>query len=90
MQVNATEAKNRFGYYLAQAERELVHVMKNDRIAGMIVSPARFAEPEALEQKKRSITKRKREFNKTYKDWIVAQDELVKTVGVFGEELRPW
>ena len=62
MQVNATEAKNRFGYYLGQAEREPVHVMKNDRVAGVIVSAARFAELEALEQKK-SMVQRKREFN---------------------------
>ena len=49
MQISATEAKNRFGYYLGQAEREPVHVMKNDRIAGVIVSAARYAELEALE-----------------------------------------
>ena len=89
MQVNATEAKNRFGYYLAQAEREPVHVMKNDRVAGVIVSAARFAELEALEQKK-SMVQRKREFNETYKDWIEAQNGLVEKIGVFGEELRPW
>ena len=89
MQVNATEAKNRFGYYLGQAEREPVHVMKNDRVAGVIVSAARFAELEALEQKK-SMVQRKREFNETYKDWIEAQNGLVEKIGVFGEELRPW
>ncbi|OUM01348.1 type II toxin-antitoxin system prevent-host-death family antitoxin [Variovorax sp. JS1663] len=89
MRVNATEAKNRFGYYLGQAEREPVHVIKNDRVAGVIVSAARYAELEALEQKK-SMAQRKREFNETYKDWIAAQNELVDKVGVFGETLRPW
>jgi len=33
MQVSATDAKNRFGDYLGQAEREPVQVMKNDRVA---------------------------------------------------------
>ena len=50
MRVTATDAKNRFGYYLAQAEREPVHVLKNDRVAGVIVSAARYAELEALER----------------------------------------
>jgi prevent-host-death family protein len=85
MQISATEAKNRFGYYLGQAEREPVHVMKNDRVAGVIVSAARFAELEALEQK-RSMAQRK--FNETYR--VEAQHELVDRVGVFGEEFRAW
>jgi len=89
MQITATEAKNRFGYYLGQAEREPVHVMKNDRVAVVLVSAARFAELEALEQKK-SMAQRKREFNEEYKDWIAAQNELVETHGVFGENFRPW
>ena len=89
MQISATEAKNRFGYYLGQAELEPVHIMKNDRVAGVIVSAARFAELEALEQKK-SMAQRKREFNETYKEWIAEQNDLVERVGVFGEEFRPW
>ena len=89
MQITATEAKNRFGYYLGQAEREPVHVMKNDRVAVVLVSAARFAELEALEQKK-SMAQRKREFNEEYKDWIAAQNKLVETHGVFGENFRPW
>ena len=89
MQITATEAKNRFGYYLGQAEREPVHVMKNDRVAVVLVSAARFAELEALEKKK-SMAQRKREFNAEYKDWIAAQNELVEKHGVFGESFRPW
>jgi prevent-host-death family protein len=89
MQITATEAKNRFGYYLGQAEREPVQVMKNDRVAVVLVSAARFAELEALEKQK-SMAQRKREFNEEYKDWIAAQHELVEAHGVFGENFRPW
>jgi hypothetical protein len=39
--------------------------MKNDRIAGVIVSDSRYAELEALEQK-RSMARRKRPSAKTY------------------------
>lgn len=89
MQVSATEAKNRFGYYLGQAEREPVHVLKNDRVAAVLISAARYAELEAMEQTK-SLAQRKREFDAQYKDWIAAQNDLVEKIGVFGEELRPW
>ena len=89
MQVSATDAKNRFGYYMGQAEREPVQVMKNDRVAVVMVSAARYAELEALEQKK-TLGQRKREFNETYAEWIAAQNGLVERVGVFGEDFRPW
>jgi len=89
MQVSATDAKNRFGYYLSQAEREPVPVMKNDRVAVVMVSAARYAELEALERTK-TLGQRKREFNETYSEWIAAQNGLVERVGVFGEDYRPW
>ncbi|QRF56702.1 type II toxin-antitoxin system prevent-host-death family antitoxin [Variovorax paradoxus] len=89
MQITATEAKNRFGYYLGQAEREPVHVMKNDRVAVVLVSAARFAELEALEQKK-SMAQRKREFNAQYKDWIAAQNELVEKHGLWSDGIVAW
>jgi prevent-host-death family protein len=89
MQITATEAKNRFGYYLSQAEREPVHVIKNDRVAGVIVSAARYAQLEALEQK-RSISQRRREFEQKYQDWIAQQNDLVERVGIVGEEFRTW
>ena len=89
MRVSATDAKNRFGYYLGQAEREPVQVVKNDRVAVVMVSAARYAQLEALEQQK-SVGQRKREFNETYKEWIDAQNEMIDRIGVFGEEFRPW
>ncbi|WP_418132228.1 type II toxin-antitoxin system prevent-host-death family antitoxin (plasmid) [Variovorax sp. 375MFSha3.1] len=89
MQVSATDAKNRFGDCLGQAEREPVQVMKNDRVAVVMVSAARYAELEALERKK-TPGQHKREFNETYAEWIAAQNGLVERVGVFGEDYRPW
>lgn len=89
MQVSATEAKNRLGYYLGQAQREPVQIMKNERIAAVIVSAERFAELEAAERQK-STASRRRAFNDTYKEWIAAQGDLIDRVGVFGEDMRPW
>jgi prevent-host-death family protein len=64
MRVTATEAKNRFGYLPRAAEREPVHIMKNDRVAGVIVSAALYAELEAAVEQK-SLAKRRRDFNDT-------------------------
>lgn len=89
MQVSATDAKNRFGHYMGQAERKPVQVMKNDRVTVVMVSAARYAELEALEQKE-TLGQRKREFNETYAEWIAAQNGLVERMGVFGEDFRPW
>jgi len=66
-----------------------VHVMKNDRVAVVLVSAARFAELEALEQKK-SMAQRKREFNAQYKDWIAAQNELVEKHGLWSDGMVAW
>jgi prevent-host-death family protein len=89
MHVNATDAKNRFGYYLAQAEREPVHVLKNDRVAGVIVSAARYAQLEALEQEK-SMARRRKEFNDKYKDWIAAQNAHVEANGLWCDGILAW
>lgn len=89
MQITATEAKNRFGYYLGQAEREPVRVLKNDRVAAVIVSAARYAELEALEQKK-SMAQRRREFNDKYKDWIAEQNAHTEAHGLWCEGLVAW
>jgi len=89
MQVSAPDAKNRFDDFLSQAERESVQVMKNDRVAVVMVSAARYAELEALEGKK-TLGQRKREFNEAYAEWIAAQNGLIERAGVFGEDYRPW
>ena len=89
MHVTATDAKNRFGYYLAQAKREPVHVLKNDRVAGVIVSAARYAELEALEQGK-SLAQRRKEFNETHKEWLAEQSRDFEENGLWSDGLVAW
>ena len=64
-------------------------MLKNDRVAAVLISAARYAELEALAQQK-SLAERRREFNERHKAWIEAQNALVDKIGVFGESLRPW
>lgn len=54
---------------------------------GVLVSAARYAELEVAERQK-SMAKRRRDFNDTYKEWIASQNDLVERIGVFGEEFR--
>lgn len=89
MIATATEAKNRFGYYLSQIEREPVQVFKNDRLAGVLISPAQFAQLQALNPTK-TLAERQKEFNETYKEWIDAQNAMIEKFGIPGEDLRPW
>ncbi len=89
MQVTATEDKNRFGYYLSQAEREPVHVLKNERVAGVIMSAAHCVELTALDQTK-NLAQRRREFDETYKDWIAEQNAHHETHGLWCEGMVAW
>lgn len=89
MEVTATDAKNRFGYYLAQAKIEPVKVLKNDRVEAVMISAARFAELEALEHK-RNLAARKKDFNVNYKEWIAAQNEHFEKHGLWSDGLRVW
>ena len=89
MQVTATQAKNQFGYFCAQAKTAPVFVEKGGRIDSVIVSAEQFAALKAAGQSK-SMAQRRREFNETYKDWIAEQNRIVEEYGVFGEEWRSW
>jgi prevent-host-death family protein len=40
--MNATEAKNRFGQLLEMAQAEPVHVQKNGRDVGIMISPEQY------------------------------------------------
>lgn len=41
--MNATDAKNRFGQLLEMARTEPVHVQKNGRDVGVMISPEQYA-----------------------------------------------
>jgi prevent-host-death family protein len=41
--ITATDAKNRFGQLLEMAQREPVHIQKNGRDVGVLVSPEEYS-----------------------------------------------
>jgi len=89
MQVTATEAKNRFGYFCSQAKSEPVIVEKDGRPDTVLLDYEEFRELKAAAQKK-SMVQRKKEFNETYKDWIAQQNALIEKYGIPLEEFRLW
>ena len=92
MQITATQAKNRFGYFCAQAKVDPVFIEKDGRPDSVIVSyeSYRALKDSAAAVGVTSMAQRKKEFNETHKDWIAEQHRIVEEFGVFGEEFRPW
>jgi prevent-host-death family protein len=89
MQVTATEAKNRFGYFCSQAKAQPVVVEKDGRPDTVLLDYEEYRALKAASEKK-SLTQRKKEFNEAHKEWIAEQHRIVEEVGVFGEEYRAW
>lgn len=89
MQVTATEAKNRFGYYCSQAKAEPVIVEKDGRPDSVILDYDTFLALRNAAQAK-SLAQRKREFNETYRDWIQAQNEHHEKHGLWCDGLVGW
>ena len=89
MQVTATEAKNRFGYFCAKAKNEPVFIEKDGRLDSVIVSFDTF---QALQQAQAPVSfeDRKREFEEEYKDWIDAQNAHHASQGLWCEGLVAW
>lgn len=89
MQVTATDAKNRFGYYCSQAKSEPVIVEKDGRPDTVLLDYETF---QALQQAaaSRSIAQRKREFNETYREWIQAQKDHFDKHGLWCDGMVSW
>ncbi len=89
MQVTATEAKNRFGFYCSQAKSEPVVVEKDGRPDTVILSYEEFEALRAAADRK-SLAQRRREFNETYKEWIADQNRHFEAHGLWCEGLVAW
>ena len=89
MQVTATEAKNRFGYFCRQAKSEPVVVEKDGRPDTVLLD---YNEYQALKsvRSQKSVAQRRKEFNEKYKDWIAQQNALIEQYGIPGDEFRVW
>ncbi|MBV5298054.1 MAG: type II toxin-antitoxin system Phd/YefM family antitoxin [Rhodoferax sp.] len=89
MQVTATQAKNRFGYFCAKAKSEPVFIEKDGRLDSVIMSFDTFQTLKAA-QAPASLEQRKREFQEKYKDWIDAQNAHHEAHGLWCDGLVAW
>lgn len=92
MQITATQAKNRFGYFCAQAKADPVFIEKDGRPDSVIVSFETYTalKESAGSAKTKSMAQRKKEFNETYKDWIAEQNRIVEEHGLWCDGLVAW
>jgi prevent-host-death family protein len=89
MRMTATEAKNRLGQVLEQAQRAPVFIDKAGRRHSVVLSSERYEELLRAEAGV-SLKERTRQFNEQYKDWIAEQNERFEKQGLWNEEFRRW
>ena len=89
MNVTATDAKNRFGQVLEQAQSQPVFIEKAGRRHSVVISNLRYEELVRAESGT-SLVERKRQFDVQYKDWIAEQNQRVATHGLWNDEFRRW
>lgn len=96
MGVTATEAKNRFGQLLEQAQRAPVVIEKAGRRHSVLMSAEHYdrllaaQRPAAAAEPAPTYSPEAQAFYAQHKDWVDMQNELVERYGVFGEEYRIW
>ena len=89
MNVTATEAKNRFGQVLEQAQRQPVVIEKAGRPHSVVMSVAQY---EALLQPRQrgSAANAGKRFYAQYKEWVDEQNQRFEKYGLWNEEFRRW
>ncbi len=93
MNLTATDAKNRLGQVLEQAQSQPVFIDKSGRRHSVVISAARYEEllrAEAGGATQATLHERQQRFGEQYKDWIEAQHQFITEFGVFGDEWRQW
>jgi len=92
MTLTATDAKNRFGQVLEQAQKRPVFIEKAGRRHSVVMSVELYDRLVAAKAPAEPVETNEagRQFYEKYKDWVDMQNELVEQYGVFGEEFRTW
>jgi prevent-host-death family protein len=89
MEVTATEAKNRLGQVLEQAQTKPVFIGKAGKRHSVVISNRRYEELLEAEAGG-SLAHRKRRFNEQHKDWIDEQNQRFQRLGLWNDEFRRW
>lgn len=96
MPISSTEAKNRFGQMLDEAQKRPVVIEKSGRRHSVVLSAEHYdrlvaraansIEPVAEE----TLNPQARAFYAKYKDWVDEQNARFERFGIWNEEFRTW
>jgi prevent-host-death family protein len=92
MIISSTDAKNRFGQVLDEAQKRPVTIEKSGRRHSVVISVELYEKLVAAQQPPSPPERgdESRRFYEQYKDWVDLQNELVERHGIPGEEYRTW
>lgn len=92
MEVTATEAKNRLGQMLERCQREPVVIEKSGRRHSVLISAAQYDRLVAARARSAAVLGESAAlvFYRENKDWVDAQNALIREYGIPGEEHRAW
>ncbi len=92
MTLTATEAKNRFGQVLEQAQKRPVVIHKAGRRHSVVMSAEHYdslpAAGQAAANGEPGVAGR--QFYEKYRDWVDEQNAHFEAHGIWNEELRAW
>ena len=90
----ATDAKNRFGQVLEQAQKRPVFIEKAGRRHSVVMSVELYdklcRQQQTQAEPVQEVSEEGRRFYEKYKDWVDMQNEHFEKYGIFGEEYRVW
>ncbi|MCP5272742.1 MAG: type II toxin-antitoxin system Phd/YefM family antitoxin [Burkholderiaceae bacterium] len=96
MNITSTDAKNRFGQVLDEAQKRPVVIEKSGRRHSVLMSAehydrlvaraAQVAEPAA----EAPLNPQAQAFYEKYKDWVDEQNARFERFGIWNEEFRTW
>lgn len=89
MNVTATDAKNRFGQVLEQAQRQPVVIEKAGRPHSVVLSVEQYEALLQQRQRGSAATAGKR-FYAQYKEWVDEQNQRFEKYGLWNDEFRRW
>lgn len=88
MKMTATEAKNRFGQVLEQAQSEPVFIEKSGRPHSVVLSLKQYRAMAAGGE--RSPANPGKDFYKRFPEWVDEQNARVREHGIWNAVFRKW
>lgn len=92
MNLTATDAKNRFGQVLEQAQKRPVFIDKAGRRHSVVMSVELYDRLVAAKAPAApaEVGEAGRQFYEKYKDWVDEQNRHFERHGIWNEEFRTW